>query len=91
MVVGANSVVAADPDAPKVHLVLEVNDGIFPFIGNATQSSCSCLGKCVVAAEPAIQHANTPNDHLELEIIDSVFSSQRPDTVPNRIVSTIRS
>ena len=78
MVVGANSVVAADPviehaDAPKVLLVLEVNDGVFPFIGNATQSSCSCLGKYVVATEPAIQHANTPNDLLVLEIIDEIF------------------
>ena len=41
MVVGANFVTAAEPviehaDAPEVLLVLEVNDGVFPFIGNAT-------------------------------------------------------
>ena len=63
----------------------------FPFVGNATHSSCSCLGKYVVAADPAIQHANTPNVLLVLEIIDRVFSSHRPHAVPNRIVSTIRS
>ena len=72
-------------------MVLEVNDGVFPFIGNATKGSCSCLGKYVVAAEPAIQHANTPNVLLVLEIIDEIFSSHRPHTVPNKIVSTIRS
>ena len=44
----------------------------------------------VVVAEPAIQHANTPNNLLVLEIIEEVFSSYRLHTVPNRIVSTIR-
>ena len=47
--------------------------------------------KSVVAAEPAIQHANTPNVLLVLEIIEEGISSQWPDTVPNRIVSTTRS
>ena len=42
MVVGANIANAAEPviehaDAPKVLLVQEVNDGVFPFIGIATQ------------------------------------------------------
>ena len=45
----------------------------------------------VVAAEPVIQHAYTPNELLLLEIIEEVFSSHRLHTVPNRIVSTIRS
>ena len=40
----------------------------------------------VVAAEPAIQHAKTPNVLLVLEIIDDVFSSHRPHAVRNRIV-----
>ena len=44
----------------------------------------------VVAAEPAIQHANTQRLVI-LEIIDSEFSSHRPHAVPNEIVSTIRS
>ena len=45
----------------------------------------------VVAAESAIQHANTPNDLLVLERNDSVFSSHWPHAVPNEIVSTITS
>ena len=45
----------------------------------------------VVAADPVIQHANTPNELLVLEIIDEVISSHRLHTVPNRIVSTTRS
>ena len=42
----------------------------------------------VEAAEPVIQHANSPNELMILEIIDEVFSSHRLHTVPNRIVST---
>ena len=42
----------------------------------------------VVAAEPEIQHANTPNEPLVLEIIGRI-SRHRLHTVPNRIVSTI--
>ena len=42
----------------------------------------------VVAAEPEIQHANTPNEPLILEIIDEI-SSHRLHPVPNRIVSTV--
>ena len=45
----------------------------------------------VIAAEPAIQHANTPNVLLVLEIIEDVFSSNRTHAVPNRIISTMRS
>ena len=45
----------------------------------------------VIAADPEIQHAYTPNELLVLEIIEEVFSSHRLHTVPNRIVSTIRS
>ena len=44
----------------------------------------------VNAAEPVIQHAYTPDELLVLEIIEDVFSSHRPHTVPNRIVSTTR-
>ena len=44
----------------------------------------------VIAADPEIQHAYTPNDLLVLEIIDEEYSSHRPHTVPNRIVSTSR-
>ena len=45
----------------------------------------------VLAAKPEIQHAYTPNELLVLEIIEEEFSSYRLHTVPNRIVSTIRS
>ena len=45
----------------------------------------------VIAVEPEIQHAYTPNELLVLEIIEEEFSSHRLHTVPNRIVSTIRS
>ena len=43
-----------------------------------------------IAAEPVIQHAHTPDELLELEIIEEVISSHRHHTVPNRIVSTTR-
>ena len=45
----------------------------------------------VIAAEPVIQHAYTPNELLVLEIIEEVISSHQFHTVPNRIVGTIRS
>ena len=44
----------------------------------------------VVAAEPVIQHAYTPNELLVLEIIEEEFPIIS-FTVPNRIVSSIRS
>ena len=44
----------------------------------------------VIAAEPVIQHAYTPNELLVLEIIEEEISSHRLHTVPNRIVSTTR-
>ena len=40
----------------------------------------------VNAADPVIQHADTPNVFLVLKIRDDVFSSHRPHAVPNRIV-----
>ena len=61
----------------------------FPFI--SSRVVVVVWAKIIVAAEPAIQHANTPNVLLVLEIIEDVFSSHRPHAVPNRIVSTIRS
>ena len=45
----------------------------------------------VIAAEPEIQHAYTPNELLVLEIIEEVFSSHRHNALQRRIVSTIRS
>ena len=45
----------------------------------------------VIAAEPAIQQANTPNVLLVLEIIDEVFSSPSVSRCPKQNRKTIRS
>ena len=76
VVVGANNVNAAEP-----FLVLVISSRVVVVV----------WASFVIAADPEIQHAYTTNDLLVLEIIDEVFSSHRPHTVPNRIVSTTRS
>ena len=62
-------------------LVLQLEPGIVVVV----------WAKNVIAAEPVIQHAYTPNELLVLEIIEEEISSHRLHTVPNRIVSTTRS
>ena len=62
-------------------LVLQLEPGIIVVV----------WANIVIAAEPEIQHAYTPNELLVLEIIEEEFSSHRHNAVPNRIVRTIRS
>ena len=44
----------------------------------------------VIAGDPVIEHANTPNDERVLDVIDGVFSLHGLSAVPRNIASTIR-
>ena len=62
-------------------LVCQLETGIVVVVG----------ANLVVVAETVIQHANTSNELLVLEMDEEeIFSSNRHHPVPNRIVSTVR-
>ena len=61
-------------------LVLQLEPGIVVVV----------WAKIVIAGDPVIEHANTPNDERVLDVIDGVFSLHRHNAVPCRTTSTTR-
>ena len=90
MVVGANSVVAAEPviehaDAPKVLLVLEVNDGVIPFIGNAPQRESYAPSEEL----PPSHDKATQAPALHIGVAETVQSADTVHVVPTAAVASM--
>ena len=90
MVVGANPVVAAEPviehaDAPKVLLVLEVSDGVIPFIGNAPQRESYAPSEEL----PPSHDKATQAPELHIGVAETVQSADTVHVVPTPAVASM--